>query len=84
MAETPEERLPVSETVRVLSYENLFKTGRWWSAVALVESFGRRQVALYLWHRRDGGWRRRQKYVIRSRGDWARIREVVDRLVERL
>lgn len=40
------------ERLKALRYENLFKPDKWWSAVILLGSFGRRRVALYLWSRR--------------------------------
>jgi hypothetical protein len=76
-----EEMLPVSEKLKVLQYETIFKSGKWWSAVALLESFGRRQVALYLWARRGDKWKRKQKYVIHSRGEWIQIRDAVEKFI---
>jgi hypothetical protein len=76
-----EEMLPVSEKLKVLQYETIFKSSKWWSAVALLESFGRRQVALYLWARRGDKWKRKQKYVIHSRGEWIQIRDAVERFI---
>ena len=61
-----EERLQVSERVRVLRYFTLFKSGRWWAAVGLFEAFWRRHIALYLWFTRHGVWKLRQKFVFRS------------------
>jgi hypothetical protein len=76
-----EEMLPVSEKLKVLQYETIFKSSKWWSAVALLESFGRRQVALYLWTRRGDKWKRKQKYVIHSRGEWTQIRDAVEKFI---
>ena len=38
------EALPVSEKVRVLRSQTLFKSGRWWATVGLFEAFGRKHV----------------------------------------
>ena len=76
-----EEKLPVSERLKVLQYETIFKTNKWWAAVALLESFGRRQVALYLWTRKENQWKRKQKYVIRSRGEWLQVRDAIEKLI---
>jgi len=35
-----EERLPVSERVKVLRYFTLFRSGRWWAAVACLRLSG--------------------------------------------
>jgi hypothetical protein len=42
------DEFPISEELKVLEGTTLYKTGKWWSAVVLVDSFGRRQVALPL------------------------------------
>ena len=75
-----EERLPVSEQLKVIDYITLYKTAKWWSAVALVDSFGRRQIAIYLWVNRAGQWKRKQKFVVHNRGEWASIKEAVEKL----
>ncbi|MEM2529612.1 MAG: hypothetical protein QXQ76_00490 [Candidatus Bathyarchaeia archaeon] len=79
-----EERLPISEELKVLEGTTLYKTGKWWSAVALVDSFGRKQVALYLWLNKDGKWKRQQKFVIHTKDEWSKVKEVVDKLIEKL
>lgn len=77
----PEEKLPVSETLKIIESVNLYKTDKWWSVVALVESFGRKQVAVYLWNKKGDQWKRRQKFVIRKKDEWIRIKEIIDKLV---
>jgi len=79
-----EEPLPVSDRVRVLRYQTLFKGGRWWAAVGLFEAFGWRHIALYLWFRRDGVWKRRQKFVFRSRDEWDKAKKAIDSLAAEL
>lgn len=76
-----EEKLPVSDRLKVLQYETIFKSNKWWAAVALLESFGRRQVALYLWTRKGDQWKRKQKYVVHSKGEWLQIRDAVEKLI---
>ena len=80
----PEEKLPVSETLKIIESVNLYKTDKWWSAVALVESFGRKQVAVYLWNKKGDQWKRRQKFVIRKKDDWMRVKEIIDKLIPNL
>ncbi|MEM2213021.1 MAG: hypothetical protein QXQ28_06860 [Candidatus Nezhaarchaeales archaeon] len=79
-----EEPLPISEKLKVLQHETLFKSDKWWAAVALLESFGRKQVALYLWTKRGNQWKRKQKYVIRDRTEWNRVKDAVERLIPNL
>jgi hypothetical protein len=78
------EELPISEKLKVIDAVTLYKTEKWWAAVALVDSFGRRQIALYLWLKKDGRWRRNQKYVIHSKGEWSQVKEAVERFTPQL
>ena len=79
-----EERPPVSQSLKVLDYMTLFKSGKWWAAVVLLEAFGRRQIGLYLWVRRGGSWRRKHKFVIQDEASWEAVKEAVERFLPRL
>jgi hypothetical protein len=50
----------------------------------LLESFGRKQVAVYLWLNKDGQWKRQEKFLIHSKKEWEEIKGTVDRLIDRL
>ncbi|MEM3428220.1 MAG: hypothetical protein QXG58_06175 [Candidatus Bathyarchaeia archaeon] len=85
MTEKPEEeRLPVSEKVKVLRFQTLFKGERWWAAAGLFESFGRKHIALYLWFKRGNSWRRRQKFVFRSKEEWEKAKKAIESLAAEL
>jgi hypothetical protein len=73
-----EEDLPVSEKLKVLKSFTLYKTSRWWAAVTLIDSFGRKQIALYVWLNKDGKWKRNQKFIIHSKSEWLQIKEVIE------
>ena len=79
-----EEKLPVSETMRVIEAITIFKSDKWWAAVALVESFGRKQLAVYLWNKKEKQWKRRQKFVIRNKAQWSQYREAIEKLLPHL
>jgi len=79
-----EEKLPVSEALTIIDYRTLYKSGKWWSAVALVEAFGRRQIAVYLWINKDGQWKRKQKFVIHNKGEWLSIKNAVEELLPQI
>ncbi len=78
------EQYPISEELKVIEGQTLYKTEKWWAAVFLLESFGRRQIAFYLWLKRTGSWKRSQKYVIRKESEWAQIADIVERLMPKL
>ena len=75
------EKLPISEKLTVIEGVTLYKTEKWWSAIALVDSFGRKQIAMYLWLNKEGKWKRQQKFVIRKKAEWAQIKEIVEKLL---
>ena len=79
-----EEKLPVSEELKVLESVTTYKTRKWWSAIVLIESFGRKQIALYLWLEKAGKWSRKEKFVIHSKGEWTQIREAVEKMLPQI
>ncbi|MEM3697631.1 MAG: hypothetical protein QXZ02_04540 [Candidatus Bathyarchaeia archaeon] len=68
-----EERLPVSEKVKVLRFQTLFKGGRWWAAAGLFEAFGS-----------GDSWKRRQKFVFRSKDEWEKAKKAIESLAAEL
>jgi len=79
-----EEKFPTSETLKIIEGINLYKSGKWWSAVVLLESFGRKQIAIYLWNKKGDQWKRRQKFVIQNKDQWMHIKETIEKLIPNL
>ena len=79
-----EEKLPISEKLKIRDAVTLYKTNKWWSAIALVDSFGRTEIALYVWLNKGGKWKRNQKYIIHNKGEWSQIKDAVEKFVTRL
>ena len=79
-----EEKRPVAEKLPVLQSATLYKTKKWWSAVALLESFGRKQVAVYLWLNKDGTWKRQEKLIVHNKKEWDQIKENIEKLAGQL
>lgn len=79
-----EEKLPISEKLEVFDGVTLRKTDKWWYAIALVNSFGRKQIALYVWVKRGGKWKRNQKFTIHSQTEWTQIKEEVEKLLPQI
>jgi hypothetical protein len=78
-----EEPLPISAYYEVVSHIDLFKGSKWWGSVVLYRRPGGRrcEIGLYLWVKKETQWKRKNKFVIRNRGDWLLIRESVDKLI---
>lgn len=79
-----EEKIPISEKLNVLQTQTIYKTEKWWSAVALVESFTRKQIAVYLWMKKDDEWKRKQKLVVHNKAEWLQIKEAIEKLLPEL
>jgi len=80
----PEEKLPVSERLRVLDSVTLYKTSKWWSAIALVDSFGRKQIAMYVWLNKEGRWKRNQKFIVHNKAEWTQVKEAAEKFLSQL
>lgn len=77
-----EEKFPVSEQLEVVEGTTIYKTDKWWSAVLVVKSFGRKQIAIYLWNKKGDEWKRRQKFMVTGKDGWAKIKEAVEKYLE--
>lgn len=80
----PEEKFPVSETIKVIEGIDLYKTEKWWSAVILQDYFGRKQLAVYMWIKKGDQWKRKQKFVVKNEKAWMSIKESVEKLLPKL
>ena len=72
-----DENVPIGAPLKVMEYHTVAKRFGWWSAVVLLESWGRRQICLYLWQKVGDKWKRKQKIAIHNKEDWAKISESV-------
>lgn len=74
-----EEPFPVHESVKVLQGVTVSKSSKWWSAALIIESYGRRQIALYLWVKSaEGKWKRKEKFILPSKEIWEKLKTAVD------
>ena len=79
-----EEKPPIIAPLKVLEYKTINKRFGWWSAVVMVESWGRKQICLYLWQKKGDRWARKQKFAIHSQEDWGLITDAVEKLISEL
>ncbi len=49
--------------------------------MVLLESYAKKQVCFYLWQKKDDGWKRKQKFGIHSKEDWAMMKNAVESFV---
>jgi len=83
MAEASE-KLPISDFYKVIDYVTIFKSEKWWEAIVVFESFGRRSIGLYLWQRRNDSWKRKHKFNIRNIEEWSKLKAAIEKLAPRL
>lgn len=77
------EEYPVSDALRVVDGQTIYRTDDWWKAFVSYQYEDRQgsdsiDRAVYLWHNDDGEWKRKQKYLVRSRETWIADREYIE------
>ena len=77
-------RPPVDDAIEVSGKVDIYKKEEWWRSVVRYRTPGYEgeRHALYLWHKEDGRWRRKQKYVIDDPETWQRDKEVIGSMVK--
>ena len=80
------EKLPISESLKVLRYRTLKKNVSlgWWSAVVLLEDHKKKQICYYRWKKKNNRWSRDKKLPIRSCKDWQTLKEAVESFLKEL
>jgi hypothetical protein len=83
-AKSAEEKLPISEFYKVIDYITIFKTDLWWEAIVVFEAYGKPSLGLYLWQKRNGTWKRKNKFAVRNLDEWNKLKKAVDQLAPKL
>ena len=84
MTEASEEKLPISEFYKVVEYVTIFKSQKWWEAVVIFESYGKRAIGLYLWQKREDTWKRKHKFNVRNLDEWSKLKNAIEQLAPKL
>ena len=84
MAESNEEKLPISEFYKVIEYVTIFKSQKWWEAVVIFESYEKRSIGLYLWQKREDVWKRKHKFNVRNLEEWNKLKNAIEQLTPKL
>ena len=79
-----DEKLPISEFYTVIEYVTIFKNAKWWEAIVVYESFGKRSIGFYLWEKKKEAWKRKNKFSFKTLGDWNKLKNAVDQLTPKL
>jgi hypothetical protein len=84
LEEETAEKLPISSVYKVVDYVTIFKTDLWWEAIVVFETYGKRQIGMYLWQKRNSVWKRKNKFGVRTLDEWEKLKEAVDQLAPKL
>jgi len=84
MTEKTEEKLPVSDFYKVVDYVTIFKSQKWWEAVVIFESYGKRSIGLYLWQNTEDAWKRKHKFNVRNLDEWNKLKNAIEQLTPKL
>lgn len=84
MTESTEEKLPISAFYKVVEYVTIFKSPKWWEAVVIFESYGKRSIGLYLWQKTQDTWKRKHKFNVRNMDEWNKLKNAIEQLAPKL
>jgi len=84
VTEKTEEKLPISEFYKVVDSVTIFKNQKWWEAVVVFESYGKRAIGMYLWQKRQDVWKRKHKFNVRDLEEWEKLKTAVENLAPKL
>ena len=76
------EDFPVSKKLKVHYGMTIYKTEKWWSAVLFMGTFGRKQIAVYIWSKKGDEWKRWQKLVVSCKDSWKKISQALEEYIE--
>jgi len=57
---------------------------KWWEAVVIFESYGKRSIGLYLWQKREDVWKRKHKFNVRNLEEWNKLKNAIEQLAPKL
>lgn len=78
------EPLPVNEYIKVLEYVTIYKTDKWWQAVALINQAGHERVAIFLWLYDKGKWKRKHKFTTNRPDNWNKVKQAVEQMLDKM
>ncbi len=84
MSDKTEEKLPISDFYKVVDSVTIFKNQKWWEAIVVFESYGKRSIGMYLWQKREDIWKRKHKFNVRNLEEWNKLKNAVEQLVSKL
>jgi hypothetical protein len=84
MSERTEEKLLLSEFYEVVDSVTIFKNQKWWEAIVIVESYGKRSIGMYLWQKKQDVWKRKHKFIVRNLDEWSKLKSAIELFAPKL
>jgi len=84
VTEQTEEKLPISDFYKVVDYVTIFKNKKWWEAIVVFESAGKRAIGMYMWQKREDNWKRKHKFNVRNLEEWNKLKAAIEQLAPKL
>jgi len=84
VTEQTEEKLPISDFYKVVDYVTIFKNKKWWEAIVIFESAGKRAIGMYMWQKREDKWKRKHKFNVRNLEEWNKLKAAIEQLAPKL
>jgi hypothetical protein len=79
-----EEQVPVNAYIHVIKAITIYKTAKWWQAVVLGESNGKKHIGIYLWQKQESQWKRKHKFQLNRKTDYPPIHKAIEDLIGEL
>jgi hypothetical protein len=84
VTEQTEEKLPISDFYKVVDHVTIFKNKKWWEAIVVFESAGKRAIGMYMWQKREDKWKRKHKFNVRNLEEWNKLKAAIEQLAPKL
>lgn len=78
------QKFPVHEELEIVDGHTIYKHGQWWKAVVLIDGFQGLEVSVYLWKKKDGEWKRQQKFKVKDVDEWEVTKGIIDSFLEQM
>lgn len=75
---------PLDDSLEEIETNSVYRNEEWWKAVVkyrIADADGAVEQAVYLWHK-DDGWKRKNKYVIKSEEAWAEDKPIIEEFLD--
>lgn len=70
--------LPISNYYHAIKYQTIGKSSKWWSFIVLFKANDKIKIGLYLFQKKEVGWKRKHKFTISSKEEYQDVTKILD------